>query len=231
MPYYNKYKRKRYYRKKRYYKPSSWAKKSKFAKKVKKVMSYDSEMKFQDSNIYTLNAGLPLAISTTGNLTNLGLLASITQGSNYNQRAGQDIKLQSLQFRYQIYLDTGFPDTTSYVRVIIFQWRQDDSMLTSINQIIYNYELAGYNPTSLYNPSNAGLFRVLYDKSHNLSVDGSNRQVIGTAIIHKMDKNIKFLVGTNTLNSKDLYMITVSDSSTAPHPQMLGCFRIKYTDD
>lgn len=226
-----KYSRRRYRRnKRRYYQKKKDPKKSKFAYAVRRVLNYNSELKFIDQNTTAQAGGLPLLPWTTAQFTDLNMLVGITQGVGKQQRVGTRIKLVELAIRWHSEIQDGLgTDDSNIIRFVLFQWRDESTSFTNVNQLLKSYSTAGPTVTSMYNSTNAGQFRVIMDKTISLSRNGSKVKV-GSKIAKKLDKNITYSDTSGLPTSGEFFLIYLSDSGVPLHPVLTLELRLKYND-
>lgn len=189
---------------------------------VDSKLEAEVEKKYRD---YTLDA---VAISSTPVVSDISVMAL---GTSAQQRIGDVVELKSIQFRFQCTL----ADTTNYIRLILFQWKQDAQTAPTWADIM-EFESGGVpiaqyermSPYSLYT-SIEGSFRVIKDIRFILDTDNPVQLIEG--FINKgFTKNIHYSQAASTYGVNHLYMMMLSDSGAVSHPSIDGFIRLRYTD-
>lgn len=190
---------------------------------VRKQINRNLETKF------LCTQSVAVGVNTTPNFTTI-LVPAL--GNTENERIGDTITLKSLYYNYSVQ----YEDSTNVFRIIIFQWMQDSSLNAPIVNSILEQSSATtqdyvYSPYSMNNAQN---YRILYDRTHLV-------QQQGTQIVHRKGYITKFpnrkIVFTNAsggsvsnIKRGQIYVLTMSDSSVAPHPDWNATFKLNYTD-
>lgn len=166
-----------------------------------------------------------LSPDTTGTISKF-MDTEPAPGTSDIQRIGDRIRLTSLDFRYTLIHSDG----TNFTRIILFQWKDDDSNYTPVvNDVI----LAGGN--ALVSPirhdqRKAGMINVLMDRVHSQSDSGSNAAIFRRKFFTRgFGREVQFINGTQK-GVNNIYMLTISDSGAAPHPTLDAFMRLNYTD-
>jgi hypothetical protein len=131
---------------------------------IRGTLSTTSENKFY------IQTFAPAVATVLG--TNITILAGLTQGDEFNQRNGRQIKVNRLMFNYVATLPAAA--VTGSIRFIVYQ----DTM--NVGTAITTLEvLNAATVTSQLNPTNQlnNRIRVLMDKVHPMVTGGSDQQV------------------------------------------------------
>lgn len=139
---------------------------ARFAKMVKKVVREDTEVKWVEANVTSLNFDAAPASATVVKCLEQDVSGNITQGTGGSNRVGDRIHLRSMDFR-GVFVPTAA--TTGAVRVIIGQAldQQTASALElTYGQVLANLSgVADYSPiTSLYEHEPLVSYRILSDE-------------------------------------------------------------------
>lgn len=193
------YRRKKTYRKR----PTARKLNKRQLRQVKTIIGRTSEHKYIGTYFsYT-------AISRAGTLSRLDFPA---QGSGYNNRIGDEIKLTSLEFRYNAYLEsTSTPQHA--LRIIIFRWNLSTVLSTpSLASILgtsntVNDVIAPYNKDAL----RQGDFTILSDRLY--SVGAASPAPSKQRLVRLRGKKVTF-EHASTSSDNSIYILAVSDDAT-----------------
>lgn len=194
-------------------------------KTVKSVLKTTVEDKYKSTY------GTNNAIDVTGIVSNA--LTAPSQGVADTERIGDKINITSISFRFSITAADG----TNLIRLLIFQWHEDDNVsVPVISDILTDPTSGALSPVYYhYNHDTIGhKFTVLYDKVYNLSGDdvgGENQQVYKSMYIPRkyMKRSVKF-TGGSIKGMNHVRFLCVSDSGSVSHPSMDWIARAHYTD-
>jgi hypothetical protein len=149
------------------------------------------------------------AISTTANILQL---TNIAQGTSDITREGNQIKISSIQFKY--YMEINASTTATALRFILVQDKQTNGAIYTPGDL-----LEDASPTDvIVSPNNLGnkfRFRILYNKVHTLSQNGSRMQY--KEFYKKVELPIRYDGNAGTIadvNTNSLSMFIVSDEAT-----------------
>jgi len=152
-------------------------------------------------------------------------LCPVPQGVTEVTRIGDEL----LPKRLEIRMNFINADAYNMYRAIIFRWKQNDTVAPTVGGII---ESSGPSTTqSVYVPLNVNTrstFEVLYDKTFNTNaVSVANKFVKINLKLAKKKIEYSF---SSTAGQNKIYMLIISDSSTATHPTHIGYSRLIFTD-
>lgn len=208
-------------RKKRY------KKKSRFDRRVEKVatrvvakqLEEEVEMKAYD------RAEIINTVPDTGAIYSLS--NTLPQGTGFNQRIGDKIKIKSLYCRVECVANSAA--TFNNLRVIIFRWLSQGSPV--VGDILQLTTGATIRHLSQLNYENRRLYQIKYDNTYLLS-DNTAVDIPAVQIDKFFIKNFGDAywetAATNPV-SGHVYMLVISDSPTNL-PQIAMTPRVKYTD-
>lgn len=210
---------KRYRRKftRRPRKSSGWAGVAQKALKVAKFVRtlVNVERKFCDTS------QIGLLVNISGGVIPLSLIG---QGSDYNQRNGNSVKLTSMYMRAYFDISTSQPWTQ--IRTLVFRDMEGRGSLPAVTDVL---ETA--NVTSPLNHLNGSRFKILFDKFQGFSNQGTNTQHF--KIFRKLNTHLKFQGTTAAQASLDegaIYVLFISDQATNI-PAVTYYSRLRYIDN
>lgn len=164
------------------------------------------------------------SIDANGTVTKLVMPA---QGDGVSERNGDKIWLKRIRVKLAI-LNA---DTTNVFRLILFRWTQDNSIPANVPLSID--VLQGLNALQQYNFTHkqANQVHIIYDRLLPLSTNGNPIRVIDQVLYGKRLGKKKIIFDAAIVSGTDqIYVLAMSDSVAAPHPNMAGFIRVEYTD-
>lgn len=156
-------------------------------------------------------------------------LSTIVQGTNFNERIGNSIKLQSIDVRYRIFMNTTSGNTV--VRVIIFRDLDGYGTAPTVTDVLAQGVGSTTAPLAMHDFLNRKRFSYLYDYVDTLSPQGERGFATEVHIPH--EGHILYLGSTAAAASNgkgSLYMLVISDESTNT-PSVAFQSRVVFTDD
>jgi len=174
-------------------------------------------------------------------------LTTVVQGIQDQQRIGDMLMRKQLNMSYTITVGaTGLiaaADQFNTVRVIVFEWKEDDGLTTPVVANIIDTSVSTAKTLSPINYDVKHDFKVLYDKSHvvfntpvwNGAAVTWSHGVGGTfatqsPIVMQLKGKIEF--DANSANGVGhLFVLTISDSAFTPNPTCEFVSQLRYTDD
>lgn len=178
-------------------------------------------------------------------------LTAIPQGDQENERVGEEVVLRSLKLRYTVHsADSSLvlgPDDYNLVRVIVFQWRNRDTVDVPSQSTLLRTAgpMTGFIDyvVSPHNKDSTEMYKILYDKRHLLTNDavydgtsvslvrgaGSVKHATVNIPLKKIRRHLKFSTDSNAAVGH-LYIALISDSSITPHPTGDFTWEIAYKD-
>lgn len=212
------HKRKRFFHSKR-------KKKNSVVKIVKREILRMAENKYHD---FTITANMV----QTFNIQDTLMIAQSAGASTDVTRIGDNIQVTSLHIRYNV-IASSTATSAHNCRVLLIQWLEDTvpvaaNILTNTGPgvaCISDYNMDEFRKN--------GILKILFDKSHSVSAS-----IGGPAITHHVNKHIKrfrhnlnFSTGGTTPNNGDIYLVFMSDTSTAAEVPVLSYYqRVQWTD-
>lgn len=154
-----------------------------------------------------------------------GVLNAMGQGSDYNNRTGNSIKLHALKFRANISLNIATPTATN-IRCIIVRDMENRQALPAIGDVLETADVR-----SPYNHNNIERFKIQYDQLLNFDLYHPTR----TLEFSKSYKNAhcKYVGTTATVASVDegsLFLLLLSELASN-QPIMIWSSRVEYYDN
>jgi len=184
-------------------------KKSHVRKQILQVLNAQAETK-----------GLNLLTSDT--LTIAGrvypLSSAITNGSEYNQRAGAQVTLTHFNFSYNIMLPT--TGSVNAVRIILFQDRQAFASAPAVSNVLESATyLADYDVLNVTQGSRGDFrFKILYDNLHSMTNVGQNLDVaVKRFMVRGYVPKVQFLADTfipSALGRNSLFLLAICQNAT-----------------
>lgn len=185
------------------------------------VLDAEAEKKIWNTN----NALSPASPSIGGTLTDL---SAVTLGDGATNRDG----LQIEPYSFKVRMDAVVADTYNRIRVIFFQWLEDDTSNPPTMADILRFEAADahqYNSQlQIQNFSTGSRYKILKDFVITLDVDKPTANYILKFKKHKL-KDIYFTDGQTT-GWNHLYLLLISDSTITAHPLVTVQTRLRFTD-
>lgn len=201
----------------------------KVEKQIRKIQKNDKpEAKYVDSIFAT-------SPNYNGSITDL--TASITQGTNENQRVGTQIMLKYFRLRVRaIGLNTS-TNSSVQIRVLLVRGNAENGTIPTVATTLTTLGTANATITP-YNWDNKSKQNVLYDKMVTVASGFSPSVSAGWQNDKMFMKNVKlnfkstYGPGTTPASALNhgLYLILISDTTSANAPS-IGCdSRLVYTD-
>ncbi len=223
MPYKRGYKKRNYKRRPGYkacgtmvMSDAQWA--------LKKVATLKSllNVEYKHHNVQATDS----SITDAGTITNASLL---TQGDSSITRDGGSVKYTSFRLAYSWKINSNATDT--FVRVMVVHDKQTNQAQFTLADLLFDATIkdAIYSPPNI---DNASRFNILYDKVHNLTINGQNRSVYRN--IHKK-LNIKTRYDANAGTVADLTQDSISlvfiGDETTNDPALSFNYRSRFIDN
>lgn len=186
---------------------------------VKRAIKSKEELKYFDTNFNVVS------VPYTGGLQ---ILTLIGQGDGVGARDGDAIKLEKIDFRYNLQA----ADNTNVMRLILFQYKENTAVaVPTISSILATGASGSVDGFSQYVNYRKGRgFKILKDVTYDMTLNQENTQIPGhwQMPINSL-KEISFsAAGTTGYNH--LGLAYISDSAAVTHPSLFGQFRVWYTD-
>lgn len=177
---------------------------------AKEACKEDAEINF---HIYEIGS----TVSTTGLVADLSV---ISQNVGDQGRLGDQLSPTSLEFSYDWNMVDGF----NRCRVILFRWL--DNGVVGVNDILLATTTLPRVFAS-YNKDNRNKFNILYDKTHVGAILPAANSIVAASKSRKLTGKIRYENGTTSGNSH-IYLLAITDSTTASHPGFRFYSRINY---
>lgn len=229
----------RTYRKKRAFKRKARKVAKSTKQYVKKAMDRGKEDKYID-----VNQVIAESTAATDNVGSVVLLSPCSQGLTGGNRIGEVIMAKHLNFTLDVesyYNDaSGLQITDTKLRVIVFQDRMiRSSTLPSVSDVL---ETVAYNSPINRVASNTKRFRILMDKLFDLDPKYNNPTATQAVTIYspqtsqlirkfcKLNNKIIYSGATTSTQKNNVYVLYLSDRSTAHAPAVNMYSRITFED-
>lgn len=158
-------------------------------------------------------------------------ISDMGQGTGYDNRIGNTITVQSIQYRFVATIG----DATNFMRLVLFQWKSDAQIAPTWDAIM-QFQTAGVpigikDCLSPYLVSNgvSTEFKIIKDIRFLLDTDNP-QQIIEGYIDKNFIKNVHYSDSSSFFGTNHLFMMLVSDSGAVSHPTLDGFIRLRYTD-
>lgn len=174
---------------------------------------------------YLLTSNVPATVPAAGVFHKL---SNIAQGVTDSQRIGDAICINKLHLKYTVWAG----DATNLIRVIVFQWKDNDSTAPTLPDILTQAGgTPGYEYYGSYVHDNLGnKFNVLYDKLIGMNLaSGAPKSVNKNMNMKYFKKEIEFVAGGGN-GFNHIYMLAISDSAASTHPSLQFSSYLTYTD-
>jgi len=186
---------------------------------VKRLIANQEELKR-----FPVYAGYT-TVNATGTITKW---STIAQGDTQLTRDGIEIQFKKLDLRYNMYVSAAAANITNAFRIIVFQWKPDDSASPpGVSSIIdTSFTQPVFSPL---NRDTNHLYRVMYDKMHSVYNAGNGSVGVHRMITNKRcAKTIKYATGVNT-GENQIYVLVISDAAVQVPSWSYGAY-LYYTD-
>lgn len=165
------------------------------------------------------------SFGTTGVVT---CISQMAQGSNYTDRVGDSIRVQSIETRIKVFVNAAA--TISAARCIIFRDLDNYGTAPNISDVLDAGALGG-NVLAQYNWLNRDRFSILYDEMFTLDLVANPGEMIGWKATH--EGHVKYLGTTAAAGANgkgSIYILMVSDEATNT-PTFRHSTRLTFTDN
>lgn len=186
---------------------------------LSKRVSTISKMIKSESNFYDYYQPL-ISVSTTAQIINL---CPVLQGDGIGEYRGNSISALSLLVR----LSVDGADDTNGIRMIIFRDKNaTGGAPIGVGGILQDTD----NYLSPLANSERGRWQILYDKIFVTSAGGPDRQIDKYFKVFKKPKLVSYAGDANAPQRGTIYMLIISDSAAATHPEYSFYSRLRYYD-
>jgi hypothetical protein len=180
---------------------------------VKSALHKDEEEKYAIIN-------QSYSVSTTPGLY---VLTNTAQGSSGGTHVGDECRLKSLWFRYNLTV----ADASNALRVILFTWKPNLGYASPAALNILKTVTTPNQLTSAYQEDGEDMYHILYDRVHFVSAVGPVQA--GGLVKRKLNQKMDFSTGSSN-GSNNIYLLLVSDSGAASDPTFNFTSRVAFTD-
>lgn len=170
-------------------------------------------------------------------------ISNISQGVTDSDRVGDALTLTGpMHLRWGVFNSQGATgDVYNNFRMVIVQYHPSlDSSVFGATKIFLNGPSGSIDLYSQYNHDQRQDYTILYDKT--VTTVGNNnvattpntsavfKHIITTLSFKKLRKLQQYTAGGVNQSTNKLYLLTVSDSALATHPQWIYSLKYFYTD-
>lgn len=189
-------------------------------KEIEKYMDSQTETK-------TFDTSAVLSVTDTGAVTTQPIPV---KGTNSYNRIGDDIFIVSQYLKFKMYFPAVAPDASNVIRVMLLVDRACRGVAPAPADILQDMVRPLITPL---NKATAGRFSVIFDKI--LYIMTPNHPTTFAKYFIKVKKHKKENFITNTgfvgdVNTFCYFLLTVSDSNAAGHPNLEYFWRLNYKD-
>lgn len=178
----------------------------------------------EEKVIQTDNASA--TFNTTGTVYSL---STVVQGTDYDERVGNSIKLQEIEVNARVFMNTTSGNTV--YRVILFRDLDGYGTAPISADLLENGVASTTAPLAFKNFNKRKRFSILFDERGTLSPQGERGVYISIRMSH--DGHILYLGSTAAAGSNgkgSLYLLAISDETTNL-PSIAFQSRVTFTDD
>lgn len=200
---------------------SSTAKKANLALAIAKTLASQHKVEYKVKDVKDSGANM----LNTGTVVHL---LPVAQGTDQDDRIGNEIELASIQMKFRIAINSAA--TTTFCRVLLVKDFDNQGATPSINDILgTGTDYSDYLTCSFKHVDNKHRFSFLYDKTFTLGINA-----IG-GIHQEYYKKVPLKIEYTSANSADMtnqqvFLVFLSNESTN-YPTIRYFVRSKYTDD
>lgn len=191
-------------------------------RQVKKIISKTAELKFR-SNIVS-NFNVPQQPSYK-----LDLMTGIPQGDADQERNGDQIRLLYFDMIAAYYImPSALPgDIFDNVRLIIFQWKPNNSTAPVIGNILLNGASGGPDFTSQYNEDFKQDYSIIVDRVLNINTSKTLENVVRYKKKRVNCKLVNYQAASSIIMTNAVYVMTLCQTG---HLSAFYSFKIYYND-
>lgn len=186
-------------------------------RQVKAVLKKEVELKALTSR--------PFSASSVSSAATIVKLSSIIQGDTAVDRDGQQVSVTRVDL--QGHMKPG--DDTNFLRIIVFQWRDDDISYTPTASDILQNSASWYD---LHNFNQRHRYSILWDRMFSLDTDDPIKYYKRSIYGKKLAKTVEYSGTTAgaTSGKHNIYVLAVSDSGAINHPTLDMMARVYFKD-
>lgn len=186
-------------------------------RQVKAVLKKDVELK-----AYTARPFSASSISTAATIVKI---SGIVRANDNVSRDGNQVSVTRVDL--QGFADVA--DDSNLVRIIVFQWRDDDISYTPVAADILQNAASFYD---MYNFTNRHRFTVLWDRTFNVDSTDPAKPFKRSIYGKKLAKVLEYSGATDSsiTGKHQIYVLAVSDSGAIAHPTLDMMTRVYFKD-
>ena len=188
-------------------------------KYVKQEIKREGVDKYSDTNV------LPASVTGAGLI--FGPLTLVAGGLTEITRVGDALIMDEISYTFSL----SMADTTNIMRVIIFQWNDNNAINPPTPALVFQQLLTAPHIGQLnWNSIKNNTMNVISDKVYTgvLGQDSTIKVIKGKLFGKRLPrKRLQFIPATVDA-SAHIYVMTLSDSTAAPHPTFAYSSRLKF---
>jgi len=151
-------------------------------------------------------------------------VTQVPQGDTDSERDGDQITLNSLDFRVGIKTGTTTP---TFLRVILFQWKPNTTPLYT--SILLDQHNTSNAPHTQYNHDQRQQYKILYDTLIEVDTVAHPAHCVHHVCISGFSPRQQFVAGSTTVATNMLYVLAVADVA-ANGPQVVFSSKLTFYD-
>lgn len=190
---------------------------------IEKKMLALKVLKYVDTNILAQNSAITVGVQD--------LISAISQGVGQGQRVGDTVRLQRMEFRYNV--TSANADIFNIVRFAFFVWNPNTGSTVPTGASIFS----STTTQGMYTPFNyeqrreyAVLLELYFNMTGTAASPCDNSQYMQSRTLNLQGRKAQYNLGVTT-GTGHLYFTNYSDSAIAPFPVYNLVTRIWYYDD
>lgn len=155
-------------------------------------------------------------------------ITAIAQGSTVNTRVGDRMRFKSAHITMTVIPG----DAVNVFRCIVYQWHPLSTGAAPVPSSVLTHTSDAYAAISPYTVNNENDYSILYDKTWNLNAYDMAQKTINIWIKSGkfLKRDIHYQTGSSTVHKNGIYLLLISDSSAAAHPQAIWHVRTRWAD-
>jgi len=155
-------------------------------------------------------------------------ITDIPQGDTDQERDGDQLNIRSIEVNWAWAQPTALNDLSNLCRFIVFQWFPNTT--PTIASILASTATTT-GVLSPYHHDNRFQFKILLDVKTTLGLNSGNSAMIYRKYIKgDLKRKIQYITGGIAGQNK-LYVVALSDSTVAAHPNLSFAIKVNYQDN
>lgn len=146
------------------------------------------------------------------------------------KREGDKLTITSLDFVAHV-ISGG--DASNLMRLIIFKWKPNNATAPTVADILKDASGTSIDTIRRYNEDTSSQYKIVMDRTVTITTNGSNRTVAFKRKLYGAalgSNKLVFNSNDGTTGEGKYYLLSISDSGSAPHPKLAFIARSEYYD-